>query len=117
MTDRRKYPQSKAKQLKTILHSEPVAPSYFDTKEYKQACETVGEFIEKMQTLPMGAINRHFRQDEYIYRRLIEILETLRGIGLIAFDDGVQITGVFWVGTTIKPGRKWYGWNRSHPIC
>ena len=116
MTEKRKYPASKAKQLKALLNSEPVAPSYFDTKEYEQACQTVGAFIEQSQRLTMGAINRHFRQDPYIYTRLIEILESLRGVGLIGFDDGVQITNVFWNGTTITPSKKWRGWNRAQLI-
>lgn len=92
--------------------------NYRESDQYKRALVEVVAFIKKprKENLTVGAIARHFKENDYIYSRIREILNDAKANGDISEKGAGNLTYVLPFGKELKLKPLWYGWNRSQRI-
>jgi len=92
-----------------VKHVDPDEPqTFYDSKEYAQACNQVFEFIRDKAYLTIGCVARRFdaQKGSDIGFPLLDVLDTLRKDGLISFERKGLITWITLEGEEIKPSPK-----------
>lgn len=86
---------------------------YRSSKRYKQAVKTVAEYVKQFSTgITMGSLGRHFRDDQYNYSRIYDIVSDAVAAGHVTREHRGVFTWVLPYGSALDVTPKFQNWNK-----